>query len=92
MVEWKLSRMSSVWERNVRRGGPGPIGAGGVVCTGNSIATALADFTQAKQPWEIRGGETEIYQTSTWKLRQQRVRRGRRGEGVRFDRENVHHP
>ncbi len=52
MVEWELSGLSSMWEQNVRRGGPGPIGAGGVVCAGNSIATALAAFTQAKQPWE----------------------------------------
>jgi hypothetical protein len=37
-----------MWEQKVRRGGPGPIGAGGVVCAGNSIVTALAAFTQGK--------------------------------------------
>ena len=52
MVEWKLSGLLSMWEQKLRHGSPGAIGAGGVVCTGNSIATALADFTQAKQPWK----------------------------------------
>jgi hypothetical protein len=46
-----------MWEQKGRRGGPGPIGAGGVVCAGNSIATALAAFTQGNQPWGKSGVE-----------------------------------
>jgi hypothetical protein len=55
MVEWELSGLSSMWGQKLRRGGPGPIGAGGLLCAGNSIATALAAFTQGNQPWKIRG-------------------------------------
>jgi hypothetical protein len=31
-------------------------------------------------------------QSSTWKLVRQRIQKERRGEGLRFDRENAHHP
>jgi hypothetical protein len=56
------------------------------------IATALASLNAGKQSLGSCGGETELYQASTWKLPQQRVRLGRRGKEERFDRENIHHP
>ena len=67
MVEWELSGLLSMWEQKLRRGRPRPIDAGGVLCAGNSIATALAALTQEARPGKP-GGETEIYQSSTWKL------------------------
>jgi hypothetical protein len=89
MVELEFSGMLSMWERNTVMAAPGALCAALYEETA-CICTSLPRRTN--QPLENQGGEMENDQSSTWKLVRQRYNEGRRGERVRFDGENVHHP
>jgi hypothetical protein len=89
MVELEFSGLLSMWEQSSVMTAPGALCA---ALMRKQLASALPYLNAGETIPENQGGETENYQSSTWKLVRQRIQRGRRGEGLRFDRENVHHP
>jgi hypothetical protein len=88
MVELEFSGLLSMWEQSSAMAAPGALC---VALMRKQLASALPCLTHEPAPGN-QGGEMENDQSSTWKLVRQKRQRGKRGEGLRFDRENVHHP
>jgi hypothetical protein len=89
MVELELSGLLLMWNRSSVMAVPGALCA---TLMGIELASALPYLDAGKTIPGNQGEKTENDQSSTWKLVPKRMLRGRRGEGLRFDRENAHHP